>query len=80
MKFHHTSSEVNIGIILSAWCFMVVFQKVCLRGVCLRSDRAKLIENIVNHTNIGNFVRLPNEEMGSVEEQPISNIVSQSKF
>lgn len=71
---------MNIGIIFYAWCIMVVFQIVCHRGVCLRSDRAKLIENIVSHTNIGNFVRLPNEEMGSVEEHPVSNRVSQSKF
>lgn len=51
----------------------VVFHRVCLRRVCLRSDGAKLIENFVSHVKFADFVMLPDEETGSAEEQPASN-------
>ena len=35
---------------------VVVFQRVCLRQVCLRSDDAKLIDNFVFHIKKANFV------------------------
>ena len=34
----------------------VVFHRVCLRPVCLRSDDAKLIDNFVFHIKKANFM------------------------
>ena len=35
---------------------LVVFHRVCLRLVCLRSDDAKLIDNFVFHIKKANFI------------------------
>ncbi len=35
---------------------MVVFHRVCLRSVCLRSDDAKLMNNFVFHIKKANFM------------------------
>lgn len=35
---------------------LVVFHRVCLRPVCLRSDDAKLIDNFVFHIKKANFM------------------------
>ena len=36
--------------------YRVVFHRVCLRPVCLRSDDAKLIDNFVFHIKKANFM------------------------
>ena len=45
-----------VGTYRGASSMQVVFHRVCLRSVCLRSDDAKLMNNFVFHIKKANFM------------------------
>ena len=52
----HVNPYVILTALFIGTVFMVVFHRVCLRPVCLRSDDAKLMNNFVFHIKRANFM------------------------